>query len=145
MLHWVLTCIIIYISKFQNGLNHPCNSSSFYFQSKIVEYSRDMWNCFCFFNFWFFSQKFTFWICDTLSSPIVATYPINSFLSVVVCLHKIHVFDEAFLLLAIVAMTNEKNIFFLFPWQPLLGKNSFTKSCSLSIQAILEKNWTSDI
>ena len=51
----VLTCIIFYVSSFQNGHNHPCNSTSFYFQSATVEGSRQMWN-YCFLTFEFFSK-----------------------------------------------------------------------------------------
>ena len=67
------------------------------------------------------------------------TYPVNSIFSGVVFIFKIHVFDEAFFLLAIVAMITE-NVFFLFLCQPLSGKNPFIKLCSLSIQTILEEN-----
>ena len=42
------------------------------------------------------------------------TYPINSIFSVVTCIYKIHVFDEAFFLLAIVVMITEKMSFFYF-------------------------------
>ena len=50
----------------------------------------------------------------------------------VVVIYKFHVFDDAFFLLAIVAMIAEKNVFFLFLWQPLLGENPFIKLCSFS-------------
>ena len=92
--------------------------------------------------FGFFSkctfQVATFSLAKYLSNQL--SLLIQSKLSVVVCTHKIHVFDEAFFLLAIVAMITEKNIVFLFSWQPLLGKNLFIKPCSLSIQNMIEKN-----
>ena len=43
-----------------------------------------------------------------------STYPVNSIFSVVVCIYKNRVFDEAFLLLAIVAMITEKMYFSYF-------------------------------
>ena len=70
---------------------------------------------------------------------LTSTYPINSFFPVVVCTYKIHVFDEAFSLLAILAMITEK-MFFLFPWQPLLGENLFIKSCNLSRKFYIRRN-----
>ena len=88
----------------------------------------------CFLTFGFFSfLKLQHFIWPS-------TYPINSIFSVVVCIYKIHAFDEAFSLLAVLAMITEK-MFFLFPWEPLLGKNLFIKSCNLSIQTIFEKKW----
>ena len=74
-----------------------------------------------FFNFWVFS-KYSFLRLRHFISP--STDPLHSFFSVVVCIYKIHVFDEAFFLLAIVATITEKMSFFLFLWQPLLGKIS---------------------
>ena len=55
-----------------------------------------------------------------------------------VCVYKIHVFDETFSLLAILAIITGE-MFFLFPRQPFLGKNLFIKLCNLSIQTILKK------
>ena len=40
-----------------------------------------------------------------------STYPINSFFLVAVCIYKTNVSDEAFFLLAIVAMITEKTYF----------------------------------
>ena len=88
------------------------------------------------FNFRVFLRMYTFKVA---TFSLTSTYPINSFFSVVVCTYKIDVFDEAFSLLAIVAMITEK-MFFLFPWQPLLGKNLFIKSCSLSRKFYMRRN-----
>ena len=47
--------------------------------------------------------------------------------------------EEFFLLATIIAIT-EKFTFFVFPWQPLLGKQRpLSKSCCLSVRAISEK------
>ena len=58
-----------------------------------------------------------------------SAYPINSILPV----YKIHDFDEAFLLLAAVAMMNEF-FFSLFPWQPFLGKQILSSQSKLSLK-----------
>ena len=62
----VLTCAIIYISSFQNELNHPCSLASCYFQTKIVEDSHEIWNCYVF-QLLGFSQNVHFSGCDILS------------------------------------------------------------------------------
>ena len=87
-------------------------------------------------NFEPFISKCIFLRLRHFFSP--SAYPINSILPV----YKIHDFDEAFLLLAAVAMMNE--IFFsLFPWQPFLGKQILSsQSCSLPVQTISEKKWS---
>ena len=95
---WVVTCIIIYIFSFQNGLNHPCSSTSFYFQGKIVEVSREIWN-FCVFLILEFFSKCTFLRLRHFISP--STYPINSIFLLVVCIFKN----------TIVAMMTEKMYF----------------------------------
>ena len=44
---------------------------------------------------------------------------------------------QHFLLIATVALISEKLFFFLFPWEPLTGKQvPSSKSCSLSIKTI---------
>ena len=83
-----------------------------------------------FFNFGFLSE-YIFLGLQHFMQP--SAYPVNSIFSVVVCVYMIHVFDEAFSLLAILAMISEKMLF-LLSWQPLLGKNFLIKSCNLSIQ-----------
>ena len=59
-----------------------------------------------------FSSKCTFLRFQHFILP--STYPINSFFSVVVCIFKIHVFDEAFSVLTIIAMITEKITFSYF-------------------------------
>ena len=70
-----------------------------------------------FFNFWAFLKMYIF---------EVATLPIQStkFFSVVVWIDKIHVFDYAFFLLAIVAMIAEKIYFSYFYGNLSWGKIS---------------------
>ena len=64
-----------------------------------------------FLTFGFFSRC-TFLSLEHFISP--TTYPFKSVLSVVLCIYKIHVFDEALFLLAIVAMITEKMSFSYF-------------------------------
>ena len=50
-----------------------------------------------------------------------STYLINSIFLVIICIYKVHVSDEEFLLATIATIT-EKLFFFLLPWQLLLGR-----------------------
>ena len=63
------------ISSFLNGLNHPLDSTGFYFKSKIVEDSREVKKC-------FFNCRAVFLILDIFEAVTVffppSAYPINS-------------------------------------------------------------------
>ena len=88
----------------------------------------------CFLTFEFFS-KCTFLRLRHFIS--CSTYPFNSFFSEVVWIYKNHVFDEAFFLLAIVAMITEKMYFSYFHGNickrkiPLLNHTAYQSSLSL--------------
>ena len=127
---------MIYISSFQNGLNHSCGSTSFYFQKKIVEGSREMWSGYVFLTFGFFSKCTSLRLRHFIPPSTDLLY---SICSVVACIYKIYVFDEAFFLLAIVAVITERCIFSI-SMATFVRENLFIKSCNLLIQIILEKN-----
>ena len=57
-------------------------------------------------------SKYTFLMLQHFILP--TAYQINSIFSVVVCIYTIHVFDEIFFLLGIVAMITEKMSFSYF-------------------------------
>ena len=67
---------IFNISSFQLQLNHPCSSTSFYFNRKNY-----------FLKFRFFFKSIHFWSCNVFISP--NTYPSNSIFSVLVSIYKI--------------------------------------------------------
>ena len=82
---------------------------------------RYSWNLklFCFLACGFF-PKCTFLRLLHFISP--TTYPMNSIFSVVLCIYKIHVFDEAFFLLAIVTIITKKMSFSYFHGNLRQGK-----------------------
>ena len=88
-----------------------------------------------FFNFGSrFLKMYIFEIATFFLAKHLSNQP---FFSLKVIIYKIYVFDEAFFLLATAALIT---VFFLFPCQPLLGKQTISsQSCSLSIQTISEK------
>ena len=79
-------------SSFKNGFNHPCSSISFYLKSKIVEVRNEMKK----------KKKttFGFFLSECTFSGYIfflpSNYPVNSILSVVDRMYKIHVFAEVF-------------------------------------------------
>ena len=87
----------------------------------VMKYEIALFSTFGFFSKFIFSRLRHF------ISP--STYPINStFFNSSVLPFTNHCYD------------NWENVFFLFPWKPSLWKYPFIKSCSLSIQTILETN-----
>lgn len=83
-------------------------------------------------------RKINFLIKIKIFSCLVLIKPTQFFL-VIVCISDIHIFDEAFFLLATVATITLKIGFFLFQWQPVLEKQiPSPKLSSLSVQNIPE-------
>ena len=87
----------------------------------------------------FFSKCTYLWLRH-FTSP--STCPINSIFSEAVRIYKIHVFDETFsLLLRNHCYDDWKSVFFLFLWQPSLGKFIYDNhaACQPSVPRILKK------
>ena len=77
------------ISSFENGFNHPFSSTGFYFKRKITEGHHVFKISGSFF------QNMHFWCYDFFSRLVL----IQS--TLVICIYKIHVFDEVFFVLTI--------------------------------------------
>ena len=67
-----------------------------------------------------------------------SAFTFHSSVLVVIFTYNIHAFEEAFFCLS--NYEKLKKIIFMFPWQPLVGKQIFTsKECRLIIEALYEK------
>ena len=114
------------ISSFENRLSSPCSSNSFYFETKIMEGSQKLWNSFFFFYALFLK------ICSfkVVTFCLAYTYPVNSIFSVIVCIYETHISDEEVFTFTNHYYDNWNIVFFLFPWQSLLGRQISSSSHS---------------
>ena len=104
---------IIGISSFRNGVDHPFSPTGFYFRATLWKVAMKCKNN-CFLILGPFSQIYIFEVATFFLSWCLSNQ-LN--FSVIGRVYKIHVFGEAFSLLAAIAMITEKSVFFLFPWQ----------------------------
>ena len=103
---------VIAICSSQNEFNDPCSSASFSILRAKFWKVVIKCNIIMFIKFWAFFSKCIFLWLNHFISPSADS--INSIFSVVICIHKIHVFDEVLFLLATVSMITEKMYFFYF-------------------------------
>ena len=89
-----------------------------------------------------FFQNVHFWGCDILSCLLLIQS--TQFFSVVACAYMIHVFDEAFFLLEIVAMITEKMYFSYFYGNicQIPSSNYAVYQSRLSLKKIESDRWS---
>ena len=82
---------------------------------------KKVWN-YNFFFFWFFFLKMRIFEALTFYFPSHLPYAINSIFSLIVYIYKFYVSDKESFTLSNHCCDNWKIVFFLLPWQQLLGK-----------------------